>query len=107
MSNPQMNARASVVNRVHRIVRAEALTMQEQKAKKRSLWAPLLVFSALMGTICYAIWSTLDSYDLAPNGLPDARDQMMLFLLWFVPVTVLVMGLVWFKRGRGNNSEAR
>ena len=103
------NARASVVNRAHRVVRAEALTMREQKAQKRSLWVPLILFSALMVAICYGIWNTLDAYDLVPNGVPDARDQMMLFLLWFVPVTALVVGLVWFKhvRGRSNNGEVQ
>ena len=109
-SNPlnSMNARASVVNRVHRVLRAEAITTREQNAKKRSLWVPLMLFSSLMAAICYAIWNTLDSYDLvAPNGLPDARDQMMIFLLWFVPVTTLVVGLVWLQRGRTANESQR
>lgn len=104
------NARASVVNRTHRVIRAEALTLQQQKQQKRSLWVPLLLFSALMTAICYAIWATLDAYDLVPNGVPDASDQLLLFLLWFVPITALVVFLVWFKRGRnraGNNGEAQ
>ena len=118
MSTPQLdsqgdarfnNARSAVVNRTHRIVRAEALTLREQKEKKRSLWLPLLLFSALMTAICFAVWSTLDSYDLAPNGVPDTRDQMMLFLMWFVPVTALVVVVVWLKRvrGRSSNGEAQ
>jgi hypothetical protein len=102
-------ARAAVVNRAHRVVRAEALTMREQKTKSRSLWVPLVLFSSLMLVICYAIWAMLDSYDLLPNGVPDAADQMLLFLLWSLPVTALIVGLVWFKRGRGRvgNSEAQ
>ena len=95
------NARASVVNRTHRIVRAEALTLREQKEKKRSLWVPLVLFTALMSALCYAVWSTLDSYDLSTNGVPDTRDQMMIFLMWFVPVTALVVLVVLLKRGRG------
>ena len=94
------NARASVVNRTHRIVRAEALTLREQKAKKRSLWVPLALFTALMSALCYAVWSTLDSYDLSTNGVPDTRDQMMIFLMWFVPVTALVVLVVLLKRVR-------
>jgi hypothetical protein len=103
------NARASIVNRTHRVIRAEALTMREQKTKSRSLWVPLVLFSSLMLVICYAIWAMLDSYDLVPNGVPDATDQMILFLLWSLPVTALIVGLVWFKRGRGRagNSEVQ
>jgi hypothetical protein len=101
-------ARAAIVNRTHRVVRAEALTMQEQKEKSRSLWVPLTIFSMLMLVLCYAIWGLLDNYDLTPNGVPDASDQMMLLLLWSLPVTMVVVGVVWLKRGRNrsNNTEA-
>ena len=100
------NARAAVVNRTHRVVRAEALTMQEQKQKSRSLWAPLTIFSMLMLVLCYAIWGLLDNYDLTPNGVPDASDQMMLLLLWSLPVTMVVLGVVWLKRGRNRSNNA-
>ncbi len=78
----QHGARAVVVNRTHRVVREQALTMQKQKQKSRSLWVPLVFFSGLMLTIGYGIWA-------------------ILFLLWSLPVTAVVLGLVWFKRGRG------
>jgi hypothetical protein len=103
-------ARAGMVNRTHRVVREQALTMQEQKRKSRSLWVPLMIFSFLMLVICYAIWGVLDGYDLTPNGIPDASDQMMILLLWSLPVTAVLLGLVWIKRGRnrvGSNSEAQ
>jgi hypothetical protein len=93
-------ARAVVVNRTHRVVREQALMMREQKEKSRSLWVPLLFFSALMLMICYGIWATMDSYDFSPSGVPDASGQMLLFLLWSLPVIALVLGLVWYKRGR-------
>jgi len=89
-----------LVNRTHRVVREQALTMQEQKRKSRSLWVPLMIFSFLMLVICYAIWGVLDGYDLTPNGIPDASDQMMILLLWSLPVTAVLLGLVWIKRGR-------
>jgi membrane-associated HD superfamily phosphohydrolase len=95
------NARAVVVNRTHRVVRAEALTLQEQKQKSRSLWVPLAICSTLMLVLCYAIWFMLDGYDLTPNGIPDASDQMILLLLWSLPVTIVILGVVWVKRGRG------
>jgi hypothetical protein len=101
-------ARGVVVNRTHRVVREQALTMREQRSKSRSLWVPLAISSILMLMICYAIWGMLDGYDLTPNGIPDASDQLMILLLWSLPVTAAVMGLVWFKRARTrSDSEAQ
>jgi hypothetical protein len=103
------NARAGVVNRTHRIIRAEAVKMREKKEKSRSLWVPIGIFSVLMMVLCISIWYMLDGYDLTPNGVPDASDQMMLLLLWSLPVTSVLLGVVWLKRGRGlfgsNNNE--
>jgi hypothetical protein len=100
-------ARGVVVNRAHRVVREQALTMREQKSKSRSLWVPLTISSILMVVICYALWTMLDGYDLTPNGIPDASDQLMILLLWSLPVTAAILGLVWFKRARTrSDSEA-
>ena len=102
------NARASIVNRTHRVIRAEAMTMREQKQKSRSLLAPLAIVSVLLMVLCYAIWFMLDGYDMTPNGVPDASDQMVLLLVWSLPVTCVILGVVWLKRGRnrsGNNSS--
>jgi hypothetical protein len=109
--NDMNGARAVVVNRTHRVVREQALNLQEQKQKSRSLWIPLTIFSVLMVTICYAAWGMLDGYDLTPTGVPDASDQMMLLMMWSLPVTLLVLGLAWFKRrssgsGDGAGGEA-
>jgi hypothetical protein len=76
-------------------------------SKSRSLWVPLAISSILMVAICYAIWGMLDGYDLTPNGVPDASDQLMILLLWSLPVTAVVLGMVWFKRARTrSDSEA-
>lgn len=110
MSAPQMdfsnaNARAAIVNRVHRVVRAEALTLREQKAKKRSLWAPITIASILLVVCAYAMWATLDGYDLTPNGVPDASDQLSILVLWALPVTSIVVAALWFKRERSRANE--
>ncbi len=94
-------ARAVVVNRTHRVVREQALTLREQKQKSRSLWVPLAIISVLMLVTCYAIWGIMDGYELTPNGVPDASDQLLILMLWSLPVTAMVLGLWWFKRGRG------
>jgi hypothetical protein len=103
-------ARAVVVNRTHRIVRDQALAMRERKQQSRDLMAPFAIFSVLMLVSCYAIWAILDAYDLTPNGVPDASDQLSILLLWSLPATALVLGLVWFKRGRtraGSHNEVQ
>jgi len=98
-------ARGRMVNRTHRVVREQALSMREQRSKSRSLWVPVTISSILLVTICYAIWGVLDGYDLTPNGIPDASDQLMVLLAWSLPVTAAVLGLVWLKRARGRSDH--
>jgi hypothetical protein len=93
-------ARAQVVNRTHRVVREQALVMREQQSRQRGLWAPVVICSSMLLIICYAIWGMMDGYDVTPTGIPDASDQMMVLLMWSLPVTAFVLGLVWIKRGR-------
>lgn len=103
-------ARGVVVNRTHRVVREQALNLREQRQKSRSLWVPLGIFSFLMPAICYAIWSVLDGYEPNQIGIPTASGQMLVFMLLSLPVTAVVLGMVWFKRGRGRSggdSEAQ
>ena len=94
------NARAQVVNRTHRIVREQAMQMQMQRKRSRSLYAPLLICSSLLMLMCYAVWGMLDGYELTPIGIPDASDQLLVLLIWSLPVTAFVLGLVWIRRGR-------
>jgi hypothetical protein len=98
-------ARGRVVNRTHRVVREQALSMREQRSKSRSLWVPVTISSILMVAICYALWGVLDGYDLTPNGIPDASDQLMILLAWSLPVTAAVLGMVWFRRVRGRSDH--
>lgn len=93
-------ARAAMVNRTRRVVREQAVYLQQQRQKTRSLWLPVTICSTLLLVVCYAIWAMLDGYDLTPNGVPDASDQMLLLLLWGLPVTLVVLGMVWLQRGR-------
>jgi hypothetical protein len=93
-------ARAQVVNRTHRIVREQALNMREQQSRKRSLWVPIAICSSMLLVICYAVWGMMDGYDITPTGIPDSSDQMMILLLWSLPVTAFVLIMVWLRRGR-------
>ena len=100
------NARASVVNRTHRVVREEARMMREEKNLKRSLWVPLAIFSVVLPVICYAVWAVLEGYDeLTSTGIPDASDQLAVMMMWFIPVTAIVLGIVWLRRSRMNEVQ--
>ncbi len=99
---PPVMARASLVNRVHRIVREEAVDSRAKRARNRSLWVPIGIFSILLPVICYAVWAMLDGYDEFASGVPDASDQLAVMLMWFVPVTALILGTVRLRRNRMN-----
>lgn len=97
-------ARSAVVNRTHRIIREQAVKMQEERKRSRSLWVPIFISSTLLLVICYAVWANMAGYDLTPNGVPDASDQVLLFLLWSLPVTVVLLGLIWLRRRNRSGS---
>ncbi|SEG63113.1 hypothetical protein SAMN05421819_3946 [Bryocella elongata] len=109
--NSFMNgARSSVVNRTHRVIREQALVMQAQRRRQRSLWVPIGLCSTLLISICYAVWFLMDSNDITPTGVPDASDQMFLITIWSLPITVALLLMVWFRLGRtrhADNFEAR
>lgn len=102
---PHEGARASLVNRTHRVVREQALTMRRQRQRSRSLWVPLGVCSSLLLVVMYAAWMVVDSGDAASNGVPDAGDQMFLMLIWLVPMSAIALGTVWFRRLRAGSGE--
>jgi hypothetical protein len=100
MADSNVTARASVVNRTHRVVRERAKTMAAQRSRVRSLWIPLAVCSSLLVIICTAVWSALDAYEATPNGVPDASNQFLVLCLWFLPVSMALLAVVLFQRAR-------
>ena len=100
LSGTNTAARASVVNRTHRVVRERAKTMAARQSKMRSLWIPLAVCSSLLVIICTAVWSALDAYEATPNGVPDASNQFLVLCLWFLPVSMAMLAVVLFQRAR-------
>ena len=100
-------ARSSVVNRTHRVVRQEALQLRSARQRSRSLWVPVAICSSLLLMGFYAAWSMFDFYDVSSNGLPDASEQLLLMLLWCLPVTALVMIIVWVRRMRSGSEGSR
>ncbi len=101
-------ARASVVNRTHRVVRERAQTMAARRNRVRSLWIPVAVCSALLAIFSSSIWSLLGQYSdvvadeigTATAGIPDSSNQFLVLLLWFLPVSLTMLALVMFRRVR-------
>jgi hypothetical protein len=107
LSGMHAAARSSIVNRTHRVVRERAKTMAAQRDRRRSLWIPMAVCSALVLMICTAVWSLLDQYEATPTGVPDSSDQFLVLALWFFPVSMSLLAMVWFRRTRRrSNREA-
>jgi protein-S-isoprenylcysteine O-methyltransferase Ste14 len=100
-------ARSSMVNRTHRVVRERAQAMAVRRERERSLWVPMAVCSALVVILCTAVWSVLDQYEIAPTGVPDSSGQFLVLALWFFPVSMALLAMVWFRRTRKRSgSEA-
>jgi hypothetical protein len=100
MTGVDMPARASVVNRTHRVVRERATTMAEQRNRVRSMWIPLAVCSSLLVILCTGVWSALEAYDVTPGGVPEASNQFLVLCLWFLPVSMALLAVVLFHRAR-------
>jgi hypothetical protein len=97
-------ASAAMVNRTHRVVRERAKKIEARRSTMRSLWIPMTVSGGFLAVIVCAIWTILDEYELTQTGLPDANQQMLVLLMWCLPVSALMLGVVWFRRG-GNRAD--
>lgn len=100
-------ARAHVVNRTHRVVRARAMAMHAHKTRTRNLWVPLVICSALLITVLYAAWAVLwpeggaDQPVLAsePSGI------MSMLFMWFLPVSIALGIFVLVRRNRADDGR--
>lgn len=98
-------AQASLVNRTHRIVRERAQQMTARRNRIRSLWVPLAVCASMVVILVSAVWTMLDQYELAPTGMPDASDQYVVLLFWFLPATAALLAMFWFRRVQNKRSR--
>jgi hypothetical protein len=105
-------ARASVVNRTHRVVRQRAKVMQARRSHVRGLMVPLILCSILLILTAVAVWSGLYQSqaaeaaeavqaDVVALATSDANNHFLVMLLWFVPVSIAVLGTIVFRRFRG------
>jgi hypothetical protein len=99
------SARISLVNRTHRVVRERAAQMSSRRSRIRSLWVPLTVCASMVVILVTAVWTMLDQYELNPIGMPDASDQYVVLLFWFLPVTTALLVMVWLRRTQNRRSK--
>ena len=74
--------------------------MQNRRRTLKVLVIPLAVCAAFVLMSSHAVWSLLDQYEISPTGIPDASDQMLVLLLWFLPITAALLAAFWFRRNR-------
>ena len=99
VSRQRAVATAAMVNRTHRIVRERAQAMAVRKKTLRSLWIPLALSGGLLAVFIFAAWSVLAEFETSGvEVMPDASQQMMVLLMWCVPVSAAVLAVVWFRR---------
>ncbi|MBS1800493.1 MAG: hypothetical protein JSS95_11785 [Acidobacteria bacterium] len=104
LGSMNVSAHATIVNRTHRVVRERAHQMSSRRSRIRSLMLPLTISAAMLLILVTAVWSLLDGYDLTPTGIVDSSYQFLILLLWFLPVSGVLLGMVWFTRMRGRRS---
>ena len=90
------------VNRTHRVVRERAKSLAERRSRIRSLWLPVGIFSAVLVAICIAVWMVLDEYEIFASGSQVANYQVLLPLLWSIPVSAALLAVVWFRQSRSD-----
>ena len=103
--------RGPVVNRTHRVVRERAKMLQQRRSYVRSLMLPLMVSAALLILTVFAVWSGLYQYPAteAAGAVQEAAtqtDQSMVMLMWFVPVSLTVLAVIWFARSRRTDGRS-
>ena len=102
-TTPLAASRASVVNRTHRVVRERARTMQAQRSRNRSLWAPVLIASSLVIMLISAFWLMFDEYEIYADATTDARFHLPILLIWFLPVTGALLIIALLRRSRSSS----
>jgi hypothetical protein len=96
---------AATINRTHRVVRERAKTIQEQKRRVQSLWIPMTICFGLLASILFAVWNLLDESEFFPNGIPDASQQLLVLSLWCLPLSAIILVVVWFRHAGTKNGS--
>ena len=106
-------APANLVNRTHRVVRHRATTMKARRSYVRSLLLPLTLCSVALTLVAFAVWSGMYQstdaaeaiQDVASLASTDATNHLLVAMLWFVPLTLVLLVAVWVRHVRSRESD--
>lgn len=108
-------ASASMVNRTHRVVRHRAATMKARRSYVRSLLVPLALCSVALTLVAFAVWSGMYQstdaaeaiQDVASRASSDTTNHLLVAMLWFVPLTLVLLVAIWLRHVRSRESDPR
>lgn len=104
-------APAELVNRTHRVVRHRATAMKARRSYVRSLLVPLALCSVLLALAGVGVWTGMYQNDAAgaiqdvAAGNTDTTNHLLVAMLWFVPLTLVLLVAVWVRHVRSRESE--
>jgi hypothetical protein len=96
-------AKASTVNRTHRVIRERAQAMRADRNRRRGLVLPLILCSVLMGLMYAALWLMVDQYETVSPEAPTESHHLFMILLWFLPVSAALGAMAWYRRSRSQS----
>lgn len=109
----RVTADSALVSRTQRVVRERALAMQAQSRRTRDIWLACAICSALLIMMTHSVWSGLMQYDANAEALLNTADvldssaQLLVMVMWFLPVSAAVVAMVVFKRNRNRRDNER
>lgn len=107
-------APAPLVNRTHRVVRHRATTMRARRSYVRSLLLPMALCSVALTLATFAVWSGMYQstdaaeaiQDVASRASTDTTNHLLVTMLWFVPLTLILLVAIWMRHVRSRESDA-
>jgi hypothetical protein len=86
--------------------------MQARRSYVRSLMVPLTICSVLLILVCAGVWTGLYEYQAAEVvqadiAALDANNHLLVVLMWFVPVTLALLGAILFRFMRNDRGTIR
>jgi len=104
MHHMDVGASHTVVGRTQRLMRERVRSNEMQKRSLRSLWLPLLVCSAMVMMIAHSAWALVEQWNVliedSAESFPANSTPLLILTLWFMPLTMGVLVMLWFQRGR-------
>ena len=103
-------APASLVNRTHRVIRHRATAIKARRSYVRSLVLPLALCCVALTLAVFAVWSGMYLSTDAAEAIQDAAsltssdttNHLLVAMLWFVPLTLILLVAVWVRRVRSH-----